>query len=215
MRYIFTVFIVLVVAVVGVLGFRGSHFRKPPLRIFPDMEFQLKLKHPQAPNGFFENGRVAQFPVAGTVAHAAPVQSIGGPVFPHQDLPFNTGLMPGTTNYVEHNQMPVTPALLKRGQERFTINCSPCHSAVGDGNGVPRKIGAMAVVGNLHDRRMVEMTDGELFYVITHGRNLMGSYAQMISPEDRWAIVSYVRALQWSWLGTPEDLPPEQRAALK
>ena len=63
--------------------------------------------------------------------------------------------------------------LLKRGQQRFTINCSPCHGQLADGNGITRKIGAMAVVANLHDKRIVEMTDGELFYVISNGRNLM------------------------------------------
>jgi hypothetical protein len=59
----------------------------------------------------------------------------------------------------------------------------------------------MAVVSSLHDKRMVEMTDGELFYVITHGRGLMGAYGPNIAVQDRWAIVSYVRALQLSFLG--------------
>jgi mono/diheme cytochrome c family protein len=215
MRYIFATFIVLVCCVVGVLGFRGSHFSKPPLRIFPDMENQLKLRHPQAPNGFFPNGRVSQPPVAGTVARAVPVQTVAGPVLPHEDVPFNTGFVTGTTNYVEYNQLPVTAELLRRGQRQFNINCSPCHGATADGNGITRKIGAMAVVANLHDRRIVEMNDGELFYVITHGRNLMGAYGPMVTPQDRWAIIAYLRALQWSWLATPDDLPTEMRSALK
>ena len=215
MRYIFTVFAVLVICVVGVLGFRGSHFRKPPLRIFPDMEFQLKYKHPQAPNGFFENGRVSQPPVPGTVARAVPIQTVSGPVLPHQDAPFNTGMMPGTTNFVEFNQLPVTAELLKRGQRQFTLYCSPCHGATADGNGITRKLGAMAVVANLHDRRIVEMPDGEIFYVITRGRNLMGPYGPVIEARDRWAVIAYLRALQWSWLGAPEDLPQEMRSALK
>jgi mono/diheme cytochrome c family protein len=215
MRYIFAIFAILVVAVVGVLGFRGTSFRKPPLRIFPDMDFQLKLKHPQAPNGFFENGRVAQFPVAGTVVRSKPIEAVGGPVLRHQDVPFNTGFEPGTTNYIAHNQLVITREVLKRGQQRFNINCSPCHGAMGDGNGITRKLGAMAVVANLHDRRIVEMTDGELFYVITHGRNLMGPYAQMTDPSDRWAIIAYLRALQWSWLGRIEELPQEMQATLK
>jgi hypothetical protein len=62
---------------------------------------------------------------------------------------------------------------------------------------------------------MVSMTDGELFYVITHGRNLMGSYDSTVTTEDRWAIVAYLRALQLSQLGTVEDVPQELRANLK
>lgn len=215
MKYIFAVFVVLVLCVVGVLGFRGSHFRKPPLRIFPDMEEQLKLRHPQAPNAFFQNGRVSQPPVPGTVARATAVQTVAGPVLPFQDAPFNTGTQPGTTNFVAHNQLPITSELMNRGQRQFNITCSPCHGAMGDGNGITRKLGAMAVVANLHDRRIVEMTDGELFYVITHGRNLMGPYGPVIEPQDRWAVIAYLRALQWSWLGAAEDLPPEFRSALK
>ena len=72
----------------------------------------------------------------------------------------------------------------------------------------------MAVVANLHDPRLVEMSDGELFYVITHGRNLMGPYASQVEVEDRWAIVAYVRALQLSTLGNSDDIQGGQRTAL-
>jgi len=109
----------------------------------------------------------------------------------------------------------VTAALLSRGQQRFTINCTPCHGALGDGDGITKKIGAMAVVANLHDKRIVEMTDGEIFYVITNGRNLMGSYGANVVTADRWAIIAYLRALQLSQLGALEDLPEALRANLK
>lgn len=214
MRYFFALFAVSVAAVITLLGFRGSHFRKPPLYIFPDMEFQLKLR-PQAPSGFFPNGRTSQLPVPGTIARAVPVQTASGPVFPFEDAPVNTGWVVGTTNFVEHNPLPITSALLKRGQQRYTINCAPCHGGLADGNGITRKIGAMAVVANLHDKRIVEMPDGELFYVITHGRNLMGPYGAQVSIEDRWAVVAYLRALQLARLGEPEDLPPQLRTLLK
>lgn len=214
MRYFFAIFAVCVAAVVALLGFRGSHFRKPPLYIFPDMEFQLKLR-PQAPSAFFANGRTSQLPVPGTIARAVPVQTASGPVFPFEEAPVNTGWVAGTTNFVEHNPLPITSALLKRGQQRYTINCAPCHGGLADGNGITRKIGAMAVVANLHDKRIVEMPDGELFYVITHGRNLMGPYGAQVSIEDRWAVVAYLRALQLARLGEPEDLPPQLRSLLK
>jgi hypothetical protein len=72
----------------------------------------------------------------------------------------------------------------------------------------------MAVVANLHDPRIVQMTDGEIFNVITHGRNLMAPYGAQVVTEDRWAIVAYVRALQLAQLGQPDDLPANERAAL-
>ena len=200
--------------VVGILGPRGRHFRKPPLYIFPDMEWQLKLR-PQKPNLFFANGLSSQLPVPGTIPRGAPIQTTAGPVFPYEDSPVNTGCLTGTTNFVDNNPLRVTAQLLRRGQQRFTINCSPCHGQLGDGNGITHKIGAMAVVANLHDKRIVELPDGELFHVITDGRNLMGAYGPNITVEDRWAIVAYLRALQLSQLGALEDLPENLRATLK
>lgn len=214
MRYFLGIFAACVLGVVGILGFRGSHFRKPPLYIIPDMEFQLKLR-PQKPAGFFKNGLSSQLPVAGTIARGVPLQTVNGPIYPYEEAPVNTGRLAGTTNFVEANPLPVTAALLQRGQQRFTINCTPCHGALGDGNGITKKIGAMAVVANLHDKRIVEMTDGELFHVITNGRNLMGAYGPNVTVADRWAIVAYLRALQLSQLGALEDVPQELRATLK
>ncbi len=214
MRYFLAILVCCTLATVGVLGFRGSHFRKPPLYIFPDMEWQLKLR-PQKPNGFFANGISSQLPVAGTIPRSAPLQTANGPVYPYEDSPVNTGLIPGTTNFVQLNPMPITASLLKRGQQRFTINCSPCHGQLADGNGITKKIGAMAVVANLHDKRIVEMADGEIFYVISNGRNLMGSYGANVVVQDRWAIVAYLRALQLSQLASVEDLPAEKQALLK
>jgi len=213
MRAFFAIFAVCVAAVIGILGFRGSHFRKPSLYIFPDMEWQLKLR-PQTPNGFFTNGLSSQLPVAGTIARSAPIKTTSGEFFPYEDAPVNTGRIAGTTNFVELNPMPVTALLLKRGQQRFTINCSPCHGQTADGNGITKKVGAMAVVANLHDKRIVEMADGELFCVITNGRNLMGAYGPNVTVEDRWAIVAYLRALQFAQLGTIDDVPQELRATL-
>jgi mono/diheme cytochrome c family protein len=214
MRYFLAGFIVCVLAVVGVLGFRGTHSRKPPLYIFPDMEWQLKLR-PQKPNAFFTNGISSQMHLAGTVARASAIQTAAGPVYPFEEAPVNTGCATGTTNFVENNPFPVSAELLKHGQQRFNINCSPCHGATADGNGMPRKIGAMAVVANLHDKRIVEMADGELFYVITNGRLNMGAYGANVTVEDRWAIIAYLRALQLARLGTVDDLPPELRGTLK
>jgi hypothetical protein len=214
MRYFLAIFVVCVLATVGLLGVRGTPSRKTPLYIFPDMEWQLKLR-PQKPNGFFTNGLSSQPPLPGTIPRDRPLQTINGPVYPYEDSPVNTGRLSGTTNFVDNTPLAVTAFLLSRGQRRFTINCSPCHGQLADGNGITRKIGAMAVVANLHDKRIVEMTDGELFYVITNGRNLMGAYGANVTVEDRWAVIAYLRALQLSRLGTIEDVPEAIRATLK
>ena len=214
MRYFLAIFVLAVAVVVGILGFRGTHFRKPPLYIFPDMEFQLKLR-PQKENGFFTNGMTSQLHIPGTIPRSTPLQSANGPVYPFEDVPINTGHITGTTNFIETNPMPITAELLKRGQQRFTINCTPCHGATGEGKGITQKIGAMAVVANLHDKRIVELPDGELFFVISNGRNLMGAYGANVAVQDRWAIIAYLRALQLSRLGAVDDLPQELRATLK
>ena len=155
-------------------------------------------------------------PVDGTIARGKAIQSIAGPVLPFEDVPVNTGRIAGTTNFIETNPLPVTATLLRRGQERFTIYCSPCHGAQGDGNGVTKKLG-MAIVANLHDKRIVELGDGEIFNVITQGKAptfLMQSYAGQVPVEDRWAIIAYVRALQLSRLRAVDDLPAELRDKL-
>jgi mono/diheme cytochrome c family protein len=212
MRYFLVIFAVCVVAVLAIAGRRGSLSRRTPIEVFPDMDRQLKLR-PQEPNGFFANGLSSQLPVAGTIARSKPIQTLAGPVLPFEDAPVNTGRIVGTTNFVETNPLPVTATLLRRGQEQFTIYCSPCHGAQADGNGVTKKLGT-AVVANLHDKRIVTMPVGEIFNTITPGKNLMQSYAGQVPVEDRWAVIAYVRALQLSRLGTVDDLPAELRDKL-
>ena len=172
------------------------------------MDRQPKLR-PQQPNGFFANGLSSQLPPPGTIARSQPIQTVSGPVYPYEDSPVNTGRITGTTNFVATNPLPVTPALLQHGREQFDIYCSPCHGALGDGNGITKKLGVMPVVANLHDKRIVEMTDGEIFNTITHGKGLMAAYGPTVPIQDRWAIIAYLRALQLSWLGSTNDLPPD------
>ena len=160
------------------------------------MDRQPKIR-PQTASAFFADGRASRLPVEGTVAR--------GSAF--LEAPINTGLITGTTNFVAVNPLKVTPELMARGQQRYQIYCAPCHSPLGDGNGIIKQFG-MATVVSLTDPRIVAMSDGEVFHVVTHGRKTMGPYASQIEIEDRWAIVAYVRALQLSALGTQEDLAP-------
>ena len=201
-------------AVVGIAGFRGGPARKPPIEIFPDMNRQLKLR-PQEANTFFANGVSSQLPPSGTIARSEPVQTAAGPVYAFEDSPVNTGRVTGTTNFVEMNPLPVTGELLQRGRERFDIYCAPCHGRLGDGNGITKKLGLMPAVANLHDQRIVVMTDGEIFNTITRGKSTMAAYGPLMPAQDRWAAIAYLRALQLSWLGLTNDLSPAQQAALK
>jgi mono/diheme cytochrome c family protein len=163
----------------------------------------------------FANGISSQLPPAGTVARGEPVQTVNGPVYSFEDSPVNTGLVTGTTNFVETNPLPVNDALLQRGHERFDIFCAPCHGRLGDGNGVTKKIGDMPAVANLHEKRIVEMADGDIFNTVTRGKGLMGAAGPLLPAQDRWAVIAYLRALQLSWLGTTNDLPANEQAALK
>ncbi len=203
MRYFLLGLVLLCVLVVSVAGFRGSMSRKPPIEVFPDMDRQLKLR-PQTEADFFADNRSSRLPVAGTVARGSHFA----------DTSVNTGKIPGTTNNIEVIPVPVTRKLMQRGQERFQISCLPCHGALADGNGITKKYG-MAVVANLHDPRIVKQPDGEIFNTITHGRGLMGSYGQNVVPEDRWAIIAYLRALQRSRLASVDDVPAEMQSMFK
>jgi mono/diheme cytochrome c family protein len=205
MRYFILILSLCTVLVMVIAGKRGSISRRSPIEIFPDMNRQPKLKA-QSVDNFFADGRASRPPIAGTIAREDTH---------YEDIPVNTGRVPGTTNFVETIPVPVTAQLLERGHERFLINCSPCHGAQGDGNGITKRIAAMPVVANLHDKRIVELADGEIFNTITYGKNLMGPYGPNVTVEDRWAIISYLRALQLSQLGTIDDVPEQMRSVLK
>jgi mono/diheme cytochrome c family protein len=214
MRYFFLIFGITVVAVMLIAGRRGELSRHRPIQIFPDMKRQLKLR-PQTPNGFFPDGLSSHLPPLGTIPQSGPKLVAGREVYPFEDDPVNTGRVPGKTNFVELTPVPVSAVLMARGQQRYNIYCAPCHGQTGDGNGITKKIGAMAVVANLHDKRIVELADGEIFNTVSHGKNNMQGYAPQIPVEDRWAIIAYVRALQLSRLGSVDDLAPDLRAKLK
>ncbi|HEY2036871.1 MAG TPA: cytochrome c [Steroidobacteraceae bacterium] len=109
---------------------------------------------------------------------------------------------------------PVTMALLERGRERFNIDCSVCHGFAGFADGMVVQRGFPAPP-SYHSDRLRNAPNQHYYDVITNGYGVMYSYAQRVSPEDRWAIIAYIRALQ-----TAEDVPvsqlnPAERAALK
>lgn len=202
--YFLSIWALAVLTVVSVAGLRGGLSRRPPLEVFPDMDRQPKLR-PQTTAGFagFVDGKSSRVHPAGTVSResARALDEVA------------TGKKADGA-WVDASPVPVTAELVRRGRERYDIYCAPCHGLAGDGNGFTTKFG-MAAVAKLHDERLIKMADGEIFNTITHGKNLMYPYADKLVPKDRWAVVSYVRALQLSRLGKKEEIPDAVRATLK
>jgi mono/diheme cytochrome c family protein len=174
---------------------------QPPFEIFSDMVRQQKIR-PQT--RLLLPGGNALKPVPATIPQDRILKTD----------PIASGIIPGTTNYLESIPIPVDITLLQRGKQRYEIFCSHCHGTLGDATTVSRKISAMPVVASLHEKRIIRMSDGEIFNVISNGRNLMNSHSAQIQPRDRWAIVAYVRALQLTRLGTLNDLPEQLKAEL-
>ena len=213
MRYFLIGFLLLCLVVVSIAGLRGGVSRRPPIELFPDMDRQPKLR-PQTHNSLFADQFSSRLPVEGTVARSKPTIVENKEIYPFEDNPLNTGRVPGTTNFVETLPLPVTEQLLARGQQRYAINCAPCHGVSGDGKGITSKY-AMLAMANFHDARLVKMPDGELFNTITYGKNLMGAYGPNVTLTDRWAIIAYVRALERSRLASLDDVPEGLRSTLK
>ena len=212
MKIFFISFLIAILLVLVLAGPRGRKSPARPVEIFPDMVRQSKLK-PQSPNSFFADRTSGRLPVEGsvpmgyeipqtpaykTIADAnAREKFTGFPALSFSNSPdyYNTGRMGdqwGTGLPVE-----VTPALLERGQQRFDINCAVCHGATGSGNGVTSKYG-LSNIANYHDAKYLAMADGEIFNTITNGHNTMMGYGNNVDLYDRWAIISYIRALQRS-----------------
>ena len=120
---------------------------------------------------------------------------------------------PLLTGIPDENPLPITLSLLQRGRERFDIYCSPCHGRLGDGEGMIVQRG-FPHPPSYHSQRLREAPDGHFFSVITHGYGAMYSYAARVPPEDRWAIVAYIRALQLSQHAAIAELPEDLAEAL-
>ncbi len=169
-------------AAILLTGCRGQTSRQPPLWIMHGMEFQPRYNAFEG-NDFFEDGRNMRTPPAGTVARG----------FLNEDDAYHRG--GDSLNPVTRIPVPVTTELMERGQIRYNIYCTPCHSASGVGNGAIVKRGFLPPP-SLHDDRIVQMPDGQIFQVITRGIRNMPAYGTQIPEADRWAIVAYIRALQ-------------------
>ena len=105
---------------------------------------------------------------------------------------------------------PITLDVLKRGQERYNIYCSPCHDYVGTGNGMAARRGFRRPPASFHTSELREAPPGRFFDVITNGFGEMPPYASSITSRDRWAVIAYIRALQLSQWADVAAVPPDQ-----
>jgi mono/diheme cytochrome c family protein len=123
---------------------------------------------------------------------------------------------PGTVEYDDEpaEAPPLTLALLERGQERYRIYCTPCHSELGDGHGMIVQRG-FPPPPSYHTDRLRQVPVQHFYDVITNGYGAMYSFAERVQPADRWAIAAYIRALQRSQHGKVADVPANERSALQ
>lgn len=165
-----------------------------------DMHDQPKFR-PLRANSFFADGRSARPLVAGTVARGT--------------LQEDDHLFTGRVNneFVTTFPFPVTEKVIRRGQERFNIFCSPCHGQLGDGEGAIVQRG-LKHPPSYHIERLRDVPVGYFFNVITNGFGAMFDYSDRIPAKDRWAIIAYIRALQLSQNSKIDDVPQEKRQEL-
>jgi hypothetical protein len=163
-----------------------------------DMHDEPKF-FPQRGTSFYADGRSVRPQVENTVARNQL----------HEDTYFYTGLANGKEG--DGLPFPVTMQVLERGQERYNIYCTPCHSRVGNGAGMIVQRG-YAPAGNFHTTRLETAPLGHFFHVISNGYGAMPDYSAQIVPADRWAIVAYIKALQLSQKATQADVPSGSHA---
>ena len=163
-----------------------------------DMHVQPR-QNPLSYSDFYADHRSARVPVEGTVARGQLLA----------DTYFYTGKI--GNNPGEEMPFPVTKEVLERGRERYDIYCAPCHSRTGDGNGFVPSRGFARKPPSYHIPRLQKAPVGYFFDVMTNGFGIMPDYASQITPQDRWDIIAYIRALQLSQNATTADVPEGQK----
>ncbi len=166
-----------------------------------DMHDQPRYK-PLAATDFFGDGRSARPLIAGTVARGDA----------REDSLLYTGRVNGQLGTVF--PFPVTMDVLKRGRGRYDIYCAPCHDRTGSGDGMVVQRGFQRPP-SFHIERLRQAPIGHFVDVMTSGFGVMQDYAAQVSPDDRWAIAAYVRALQRSRHATVAEVPADKREMLE
>lgn len=164
-----------------------------------EMRDNSRIK-PFEPSPVFADGRSARPFVPGTVAHRPDRQV---------NLAMQSGFDPAGQPIAEL-PIPVTPELLAQGRKDYEIFCGVCHGQTGYGDGIVVRRGFPAPP-SYHIDRLRRAPVGHIYDVVTNGYGVMYSYRdRLTTPEERWAVAAYVRALQFSQYATAPDLPAEE-----
>lgn len=113
------------------------------------------------------------------------------------------------TTIPAHNPLPINRATLDHGRHQFEVFCAPCHGRNGKGRGVIVQRGFPAPP-SYHSARLRDADDAHFYRVIRDGYGAMYPYASRVAPRDRWAIIAYIRSLQFSQHARPEDVPADR-----
>jgi mono/diheme cytochrome c family protein len=165
-----------------------------------DMHNQPRYK-PLAGTDFFGDRRAARPAVEGTIARGH---------LRIDEARYN-GKIGGED--IDQFPIPIAKADIERGQERFNVYCTPCHGRLGDGNGMVVQRG-FRQPPSYYSERLMKAPVGHFFDVVSNGFGAMPSYAPRVTPDDRWRVIAYIRALQTSVSGKLGDVPADQRQNL-
>lgn len=169
--------------------------------IFQRMQRQPKYRSYQR-SEFFSDGRAMRQPPTGTVSREWYASHQQG----------GSGMQDGM--FVQQIPIPVTEALLREGKKQFDITCAACHGLAGDGQSMVAVNMALMPPPSFQSEKLRGQPDGYFFEVISHGYGVMPPFAWRMTPTERWAVVAYVRALQYSQAVPLAEAPPEVRARL-
>ena len=153
--------------------------------------------HPLSPSDFFPDGRSERPLIENTVPRGAVENDVYSVAKDYAGYP-----------------LPVNEKLLRRGQDRYKIFCTPCHGLQGDGNGMAAVRG-MKHPPSYHIDRLRQAPNGYFYDVITNGFGAMYSYNDKVAVDDRWRIAAYIRALQLSQNVAAANLESSERQKLE
>lgn len=208
MRYFFLIYSLLLLLGILVLPNRFEKFSETEWRLFPDMDEQDKLLG-QRPSNFFSDGRGARIPDKNIVPMGfAPLteetkDTLADFSFTNGTSYLYTGKIDGADGKGFPEELNIKTLkdarqLLAHGKERYDINCSACHGVSGNGKGVVQSRSAIfaGIPDLVGGASALALPEGNIFGIITNGRNLMGSFKHNTTIKDRWAIIAYLRSLQ-------------------